>query len=327
MAPILSSHLNSPREKYIASAPGSLFLFGEHAVLQNKRAIVLAVDKRITVRLEPRADQLINITSPLGELKTNLHSLKVEKPFQFVLAAIRRFKAQLKQGFDLFIHSEFSSEVGLGSSAAVTVATIAVLAQLTSEAQATNVELLTLFEMARSVIQEVQGIGSGADIAASVFGGVIVYQQFAPFILKMFSTLLPFVVIYSGYKTPTPEVVDKVEKSRQQYPMIFKSLYEAIDQIVLLASTLIEQENWREVGKLMDIQQGIMNALGVSTPLLNNLVETLKSTAKIYGAKISGSGLGDCVIGIGEFSITNFPPELAVSRILVTGALQGVTYE
>jgi len=314
-------------QKYTASAPGSLFLFGEHAVLQNKRAIVLAVDKRITVMLEPRVDQLINISSPLGELKSSIKALKIEKPFQFVLTAIQRFKEQLESGFDLFIHSDFSSEVGFGSSAAVTVATVAVLEKLTRDIEITNIDLLRLFETAKSIIQEVQGVGSGADVAASVYGGVMVYQQVAPYVLKQYSTLLPFVVAYSGYKTPTPEVVRKVEKARQQYPMIFESLYKAMDQIVLQASTLIEQEDWSELGKLMDIQQGIMSALGVSTPSLNNLIDILKKAEKIHGAKISGSGLGDCIIGIGELSTSNLSPELYAARISVAGTLQGIAYE
>ena len=76
----------------------------------------------------------------------------------------------------------------------------------------------------------------------------------------------------------------------------------------------------------MDQQQGIMHALGVSTPLLDNLVNRLKKAEKIHGAKISGSGLGDCVIGIGEFPTPNFPQELRANQVSVAGTLQGVSY-
>ena len=326
MVPILFNQETSYLKKFGASAPGSLFLLGEHAVLHNKHAIVMAVDKRIRVNLQLRDDQKIHITSPLGELKTEINTIQVEKPFQFVLAAIQRFRSRLTQGFDLFIDSEFSSEIGLGSSAAVTVATIAVLEQSINKEIMPRKDLLQLFETARSVIQEIQGMGSGADVAASVYGGAILYQQLTPFVLKKFSVLLPFVLAYSGYKTPTPEVVSKVEERRQQYPTIFENLFEAIDEIALQASKFIEQENWIEVGRLMDIQQGIMNALGVSTPNLNNLVAALKSVENIYGAKISGSGLGDCIIGIGK-PITSFPSVLQTALIPVAGTLQGLLYE
>jgi mevalonate kinase len=324
----------SNHKQYSASAPGSLFLLGEHAVLQNKQALVLAVNKRIRIELAPRTDQLIYITSPLGNFKSSLNTLKIEKPFQFVLATIQHVQHQLKKGFDLSIISEFSSEIGLGSSAAVTVATLAVLNQFIdstkhrpSYQKKTDLNLFKLFEDARSVIQKVQGIGSGADAAASVYGGLIMYQQLAPYILKKFLFLLPLSVVYSGYKTPTPEVVKKVKQYCDQYPKIVEALFAAMDHVVTQASIFVEQENWPELGRMMDIQQGIMCALGVSTPLLNKLVDTLRTTPQMYGAKISGSGLGDCVIGIGLSSPSYFPQELEAARIPVEGTLQGVCYE
>ncbi len=320
---LISSSSSPSSLEYRASAPGSLFLLGEHAVLHNKRAIVLAIDKRINVTLKPRFDNQIHIHSVLGNLESSINKLTIEKPFQFILAAIKLFEERLKFGFDLFITSEFSSEVGLGSSAAVTVATLAVLEQFVAKEK--NVNHLRLFEMAKSIIREVQGVGSGADVAASVYGGVIVYQQYAPYILKKLLFLLPLVVIYSGYKTPTPEVIKKVEKDRSLYPKVFEALYEVMDQTVFEAILLIEQENWPALGRVMDIQQGVMNALGVSTPLLNQLVDALKVLPDIYGVKISGSGLGDCIIGLGGEG--SLPTQLNVSKISLAGTLQGVSYE
>ena len=87
----------------------------------------------------------------------------------------------------------------------------------------------------------------------------------------------------------------------------------------------IEQENWLALGRMMNIQQGVMNALGVSTPLLNQLVDALKVLPGIYGAKISGSGLGDCIIGLGEG--TFLADQLNISKIPLTVTLQGVAYE
>ena len=50
-----------------ASAPGSLMLMGEHAVLHGKKALVCAIDQRISVSLTPREDARISIVSALGE--------------------------------------------------------------------------------------------------------------------------------------------------------------------------------------------------------------------------------------------------------------------
>ncbi len=319
------------RKSFSASAPGTLMLLGEHAVLNNKPAIVLAIDKRITVILHTRFDQKIVISSQLGNFEFNLHEIdKIsdQPSFQFILAVIQHFKEALKknnQGFDLVIHSEFSHDCGLGSSAAVTVATVAVLLQLCSK----NTDML--FEIARKIIRDVQGVGSGADVAASVYGGVIVYQQQSPSIIKKINHVLPLVVIYSGSKIPTPIVIKKVEVLQNKYANLIDTLYDAIEQAVHHASVFIENKDWAKLGEIMNIQQGIMNALGLGTPVLNQLIDSLNTMPTIYGAKISGSGLGDCVIGIGFDAESDSFLKVAqenssIKKIPLSVSQQGVCY-
>jgi len=326
-------------KSFSASAPGTLMLLGEHAVLNNKPAIVLAIDKRITVTLHVSHASISNapkilITSNLGRIECNLNEIKNlsnQKPFQFVFVAIKFFKKELKirnQGFELIIDSEFSPNCGLGSSAAVTVALVAVLLQFLSK----STEML--FEISREIIREVQGVGSGADVAASVYGGVIVYQQQSPYIIKKLDCVLPLVVIYSGSKTPTPVVIKKVEMLQNKYPDVINTLYDAMEHAVNRASVFIENKDWAGLGEVMNIQQGVMNALGVGTPVLNQLIDSLTSTPGIYGAKISGSGLGDCVIAIGSNEYVgadrgNRPfeqQENGIQKIPLSVSLQGVHY-
>ena len=143
------------------SAPGSLMLMGEHAVLHGRRALVCAVNRRLRVRVQPRKDDQVRLHSHLGRLELALDHVRPIPPFQFVLAAIRRYRGRLTGGLDLRIESEFSSTVGLGSSAAVTVATCAALERLTGGRPGRPALLRT----AREVVREVQGLGSGADVA------------------------------------------------------------------------------------------------------------------------------------------------------------------
>ena len=101
------------------SAPGSLMLTGEHAVLHGSPAATCAVDKRIYLTLTPRTDRKVHIESPLGSLDTTLDNLPQQGQFTFIIEAIRQVR--LNTGIDIKTESEFSSTVGLGSSAAVTV--------------------------------------------------------------------------------------------------------------------------------------------------------------------------------------------------------------
>lgn len=303
---------------YRSSAPGTLMLLGEHAVLHNKPALVAAIDKQISVTLIPRQDNIISIHSALGKIELKLDEIKDPqnnsindhkiKNFRFVLNALKYFqhytedfwqkKLTLPSGFTLDIQSEFSSQIGFGSSAAVTVATIAALLAFgDNNIKKININKMSIFQMANFIIQKVQGIGSGADVAAAVFGGIIHYQQHPPYVLKTLSQKFPdLIAVYSGYKTPTIDVIQKVNGEYAKDPVTFDAIFEVIRYCVEKAVVAIEDQDWQQLGMLFNIQQGLMQALGVSTQLLDNLCYSLRT--HLLGAKISGAGLGDCIIGM-----------------------------
>jgi mevalonate kinase len=65
------------------------------------------------------------------------------------------------------------------------------------------------------------------------------------------------------------------------------------------AVAAIKNEDWKQLGVLMNCQQELMKFLQVSTPLLEQMIQILRQQLGIWGAKISGAGLGDCVIAAG----------------------------
>ncbi|VVC76544.1 Galactokinase [Aquicella siphonis] len=279
-----------------ASAPGSMMLLGEFAVLHGKPALVCAVNKRISVTLTARPDTEIRIHSSLhGHYAAQLQDVYIEKPFHFVLGAIRHYRRYLKRGFDLQIETEFSDRVGLGSSAAVTAAVLAVLSAWLDM----RITPLELVRRGRSVIRRIQGTGSGADIAASVYGGMIAYHP-QPLKIEKFSVTHPVTALYAGFKTPTVEVIQRVHTHFSAFPRLYRHLCQGIGRCAAEGVRLVRREDWTGLGMLMNTQQGFMDALGVNTPLLHDMITELRGQEGIAGAKISGSGLGDCVIGWGE---------------------------
>ncbi|MFH0954404.1 MAG: mevalonate kinase [Verrucomicrobiota bacterium] len=290
------------RVSYRASAPGSLMLLGEHAVLHGKRALVCAVNRSIRVALTPRKDRQVHIDSSLGHLSLDLDRIEMKDPFLFVISAIAQRKEHLKSGFDLKIESDFSHQVGLGSSAAVTVATSAALSAWLGE----RLDRQRLFNNAVLVVRETQGLGSGADIAASTFGGVINYCA-EPLDIQKLTNTHPLTVIYSGSKKPTAEVVKLVEGARTIHPVIFEAIFRVMDRCVQNAAAAVWREDWRTLGGLFNINHGLMEAIGVSNAVLSEIVYALRADPGILGAKISGSGLGDCVIGLGQAQRKEWP--------------------
>jgi mevalonate kinase len=279
------------------SAPGKLMILGEHGVLAGARCLVAAVDKRISVELQPRTDRQLHVQTEFGFYQSILRDLEPDNRFRFVIATVRALADELPSGLELHIRSEFSHKVGLGSSAAVTVAVAAALQNWCQK----ETTLKKIFAASLQVIHTVQGTGSGADVAASVYGGLVLYRM-DPLLLTSIPAAPPLTVIYSGYKTPTVQVIEKVKTMQRQHPELIQRLYNTMDAISLESETAIIHQNWQSLGTLLNLNQGLLNAIGVSNADLEELINLLRQDNAIYGAKISGSGLGDCVIALGTAS-------------------------
>lgn len=284
-----------PSPSIIASAPGSLMLLGEHAVLHGRRALVLAVNQRLRVTLVPRADDRLEIESALGRHATTLRECTPHPQFRFILEAIRRHAAACPSGFTLRVESEFSHTIGFGSSAAVTAATVAVLREVAGLPR----DLAAIRDEGIAVVRAVQGRGSGADVAASVHGGIVCYRA-EPREVERLPAPFRFCAVYSGYKTPTPEVIRRVELSWAERPDELRTLYDRMEDVVAAGRAALHAQDPAALGAALNEGQSLMEALGVNTPKLAAIVAALRADPGIHGAKISGSGLGDCAIGLGE---------------------------
>ena len=277
-----------------ASAPGSLMLLGEHAVLHGHRSLVCAINRRITVRLFPLEGEAVRITSELGSYESPLSDLMEHSALRFVIQAIRQHADKLPFGFELKIDSEFSPDIGFGSSAAVTVAVhAAILACLLGEAPENGL----LFNESLQTVHAVQGRGSGADLAASVFGGMVAYTTAPAF--QPLAISIPLTAVYCGYKTPTPEVILKVEQLRADDPGKYERIFSEMGADAENAMQCLRNHDLPGFGNILNHNQQLMDEMGVNTPELQEIVEALQAAPDVFGAKISGSGLGDCAVGIG----------------------------
>ncbi|MDX1797004.1 MAG: mevalonate kinase, partial [Hydrogenovibrio sp.] len=283
--------------KWSSSAPANLMIMGEHSVVFGHRAIATALNQRITIDWESRSDKQIHILSALGEHQTSLDTLEDHTALRWVMATLRHFRPELSHGFNIEIRSEFESTLGLGSSAAVLAAMLGgVLFHLRKKL--TRIET---FQIGHKIIQQVQGRGSGTDLAASLAGGMILFNPKKQTISKIDKTL-PLSLIYSGYKTPTGEVLQKVSSDWQTQPKLLDELYHLMGSVTKKAFNSLQENNMEAFYHLINTYQGLMDALGVNDQTLSRIVYALREHKDIHASKISGSGLGDCVLGFGENS-------------------------
>ncbi len=269
-------------------------LLGEHAVLHGNRSLVAAINRRITVELFEVEGRQVSIHSSLGHYQAPLGELVDHPKFRFVLQAIRQHADAIPSGFELQITSEFSADIGFGSSAAVTVAVQAALMHWIGGAEP---EKEALFEQSLQTVLAVQGRGSGADLAATVFGGIVGYTIDPDFI--PIEVAVPLTAVYCGYKTPTPDVILRVEQLRAEDPEKFERIFFDINASAEMAVSKLRQHDFPAFGKILNRNQELMAEMGVNTPELQEIVELLQHSPEIFGAKISGSGMGDCAVGIG----------------------------
>ncbi|MCW8384203.1 phosphomevalonate kinase [Streptomyces justiciae] len=175
------------RRSVVRRAPGKLFVAGEYAVVEpGSPAILVAVDRYITVTVSGSAEPGVVVTSDLSPRPVRHHwhdglLAGGEGGSAHVVAAIETVGALLaERGLPLHPLSvlitstlhEDGRKYGLGSSGAVTVATVA------SVAAYCGVELTReeLFRLALIATARIDPKGSGGDLAASVWGGWIAYQ-------------------------------------------------------------------------------------------------------------------------------------------------------
>ena len=284
-----------------ASAPGKLLLFGEHSVVYGHPSIVTAVDQRISVCVKQNGIDAFHLNAPdLGLTSytkkiSDLGTKDLPKAVRFVEMLYKRFleKHPQKEGIVVSTSSQFKSTFGFGSSSAVTVAFAKALTTLYQ----IDLTQKQLFDLCYQAVIDVQGVGSGFDIAAAIWGGTLYYVSPGKVVDQIPISNLTITVGYTGIKADTPTLVRIVASKKQKHPDQIKNTFEQISQIVDQGKLAIQNQNWNQVGKLMTQNQALLETLEVSSLELDNLI-TSSRQAGSPGAKLSGAGGGDCMLAI-----------------------------
>jgi mevalonate kinase len=279
-----------------ASAPGKVILLGEHAVVYGEPAIAVALELRTRVRAEPAGEARPGIT-------VNGEPLQ-EKGFPHVRQALRATGAQ--GPLALRIDSDLPSSAGLGSSAALSAATLGALLA----AQGREARLPEVARMAFDIeLATQEGRASPTDTTTSVAGGgVLVDSVEGPGLLWQFERdgkrwwlhrlevpSLTLVVGLSGQRGRTGEQVARVAAHVLRAPQGMATVRE-LGELARSGVKALRDRDLATLGQLMDRAHEGLRHLGVSTPRLDELVRTARPHS--YGAKLTGAGGGGSVIAL-----------------------------
>ncbi len=316
----------------VSSAPGKVYLFGEHAVVYGEPAVPCAIERRATVHVEPRDDDRIRVEAKDLTLDgftveytgTSGHPPDVDVPTPLIRAAVGYVDAAVDQardaldrpdaGFDIAVESDIPLGAGLGSSAAVVVAGI----DAATRAFGHELDPREIARRAFEAEYEVQdGQASRADTFCSAMGGAVRVE--GDDCRTIDAPSLPFVIGFDGGAGDTGKLVAGVRKLREQYDFAAETV-DTIGDIVRTGERLLadadptgeaDEELLSELGRLMDFDHGLLSALGVSSRSLDTMVWAARS-ADAYGAKLTGAGGGGCIVALDPTGETetalNFTP-------------------
>jgi len=279
-----------------ASAPGKIILFGEHAVVSGAMALGGAIDLRASVSVQDRLGCILVTTDDLmlQGFSLDLQSGRLSSPeaayaTRYISAVLREFDAH---DVGVRIRSSLPASAGLGSSAAIVVAAVMAV----SSHQGCSLTLKEIASLSFRLERQVQdGLASPTDTALATYGGYLkISSEISPLDLPP----LELLVGYTGVPHNTKSEVEKVQKLKKRYPDLFDHIFQAIGAISLRAIPLIKDQNGAEIGELMNINHGLLEAIGVSSRELDELVYACRGAGGALGAKITGAGGGGCMIAI-----------------------------
>jgi mevalonate kinase len=258
------------------SAPGKVYLFGEHAVVYGEPAIACAINLRTSTSAQLVSSGKIRIDA-MGK---RLNCMSEE--FKYACCATQTIKRLFNTDFgaEITIKSQLPPRQGLGSSAAVTVSTIKALAECL------NIDLKN---------EEVAKIASPADTFVSSTGGAVLIEQTKTRHLS--SVNIPILIGATGFERSTSDVIALVKNLKQKYPALITDVLSSIGEITRLGTQKLAEEDFVGLGELMNINQGLLEAIGVSDEALSRLIYASR-TAGALGAKITGAGRGGCMLAI-----------------------------
>ncbi|MHA1346413.1 MAG: mevalonate kinase [Candidatus Heimdallarchaeaceae archaeon] len=302
-------------KKNIFSAPGKIILFGEHSVVYGHPAIVTAINLRTKcvvteslqnkIQLSISSDYFLN-DSPTGLKKEYIMNKElnefiaydsnydhpVNPAYYFIVEKVLD-RSTSRKNPHININSEIPPGIGLGSSAANSVASLASL----SAFMGLNISMEELNELAFEAEKIVHGRASGVDNTISTYGGIQFYKEknFSQLNIPNFSSYV--VIVNSGIPRKTKTYVEKVAKSMEEDTKKYQQILEEMGNLTIIAKDSLMEGNIQKLGNLMTQNHLLLKELGVSHPILTDLTKSLVQLGSL-GSKLTGAGGGGCVIGL-----------------------------
>lgn len=286
-----------------AIAPSKIIISGEHFVVEGEPSLACAINLFAEVTAEESYENAIRIESGRHVIKSTLNERiidytgkeKTKKMLRPILRTVKKTFEMLNAstGLNIYIESQIPPSAGLGSSAAVAVATAA--ATMKELGYGINKDIIwkAAFEAERLVHKN----PSGVDVTISTFGGMMIYRKGEKPSMINKSEKAVFILAYTGKRKQTGKIVEEVLDLKRKLPEIINPIYIAGGALTIKIAEALSKEDLINAGKLININHELLSALGLSTYKLDLLVNIARKKGA-YGAKLTGAGKGGVMFAL-----------------------------
>jgi hydroxymethylglutaryl-CoA reductase len=279
----------------MAAGHGKIILFGEHAVVYGSRAIAAPVPLAVRARIVDEKDG-VWLVIPRWGVEQRLRSDPAKQmSFEVPAALMLRELGLADRSMRIEVYSEIPRAMGLGGSAAVAVAIIRALDRH-FKLDLSNDQVNALAYQCECVAH---GTPSGIDNTVATFGQPLVYRRGDP--PEIHSLQLPkpvqFVIGMTGVEGLTAKMVARVRDGRERNRDVYDAMFKGIDALTVQAIEALKKNDLERLGELMNVCQGLLNGIQVSSWELEELIQVARENGAL-GAKLTGGGGGGSMIAL-----------------------------
>jgi len=284
-------------DEFDAVTPGKAILLGEHSVVYGRHAIAVPVPLNIRVKIED-ADDGVLLMIPSWGVEYYLDKKPEERQSFEKPAALILEKMNLSNvGMKIEVFSDVPRGMGLGGSAVLAVSIIKAL----NHHYKMGLSEQEINEMAYESEKIAHGNPSGIDNTIATYGYPLIYRKGEKTLKERLQIKEPLdlVLAFSKSEGLTAKTVAHVRTQWKSNQEMYEGVFDDIDAIVLNGIQAIQENDLKQLGELMNFNQGLLNTLQVSTPELERMIYIARD-AGAFGAKLTGGGGGGAIIAVSD---------------------------
>ncbi|HET8550970.1 MAG TPA: hydroxymethylglutaryl-CoA reductase, degradative [Gammaproteobacteria bacterium] len=282
-------------EEDYAAGHGKAILLGEHSVVYGRHAIAAPVPLAIRARVED-SDKGTTFMIPRWGIEQRLNPGN-EHPGSFLqsLGLILKKFDIADRSMRIQVYPNVPRAMGLGGSAALAVAVIRALDRHCK----LNLSDDDVCQLSYECEKVAHGTPSGIDNTVATYGRTLLYRRGEPPLIKPLHLKepLPLVIGLSGVESLTAKMVARVRRAWERNKTLYERIFDDIDALTLQGIEAIENHDLEQLGELMNICQGQLNALQVSSWEIEELIQVARDNGAV-GAKLTGGGGGGSMIAL-----------------------------